>query len=89
MLEDLETINEWLKGEYGISYTELNKEIERLNKEKELLQCDLDNANSKLRDSMAIRLKAIEYLTKCNNSDLKFTSRTYDILFNILKGSDK
>lgn len=32
---------------------------------------------------------AIEYLTKCNYNDLKFTSRIYDILLNILKGSDK
>ena len=39
-----------------------DKKIERLNKEKVLLQCDLDNANSKLRDSMAIRLKAIGYI---------------------------
>lgn len=33
--------------------------------------------------------KALEYLNKCNNSDLKFTSRTYDILFNIFKGGDQ
>lgn len=33
--------------------------------------------------------KALEYLNKCNNSDLKFTSRTYDILFNIFEGGDQ
>ena len=65
---------------------ELLNEIERLNntiKKYEKMsfvhEIDLQNRID----------KAIEYLTKCNNSDLKFTSRTYDILFNILKGSYK
>lgn len=66
-------------------------EIERLNKEKEILQCDLDNVNGKLRESMSIRLKAIDILK--NNIIAYISKKPFDEtiprVIRILQGSDK
>lgn len=68
------------------TYLELQEEIKRLKEEYMILQ----NASDEVEEKLQARIdKAIEYLTKCNYNDLKFTNRTYDILLNILKGVDK
>lgn len=57
--------------------------IDKLEKEIELLQCDLDNANSKLSESIERRLKAIEYIEKCKEDNWNIDLND---LLEILKG---
>ena len=56
-------------------------------KEIEILQNDLDRANSKLKESIEIRLKVIEYIKKLDFDDINELARVE--ILEILKGVDK
>lgn len=63
--------------------------IDKLQKEIELLQCDLDNANSKLSESIERQLKAIEYIKSHSfNKSNRWGLCMYEIeeLLEILRG---
>ena len=62
--------------------------IDKLQKEIELLQCDLDNANSKLSESIERQLKALEFInfTMDNTNMPTNTIVALRTLENILNG---
>ena len=67
-------------------YIELNNDFEKQERKIELLQNDLDNTNSKLKDYVGRCLKAIEYIEEnMNNFEIPWKT----VLYDILKGIDK
>lgn len=101
MKEELETINNWLKEEYGISYTELNEEIKRLKENYMILQNASDEREneliaestkweSKFYDEAKKVDKAIECIDWVWNNTNKSTNTIVALrtLENILKGSE-
>jgi hypothetical protein len=99
MIEDLETINKWLKEEYGISYTELcqefnsavelsnkrAKKIERLNNIINEIDILLDKAENGWIEHLNGTVIGYQYPRECCKLRIKYIQEK----IKELKGVDK